>query len=102
MPLVAVNVNVRVPVVDLRETVTVTVACTEPVPLNATCAGEMVQLSVGATPLHESATTPVKPLIGDTVIVYVPECPRDTVSADGEALVAKSRTAWAIAAAELP
>ena len=69
VPDVPLNVRVRLPVVAFLDTVTVTVACTELVPLSVTCDGEILHVVLLGAPLQESETAPVKPLSGASVSV---------------------------------
>jgi hypothetical protein len=55
--------------------------------------GDRVQVSPAGDTAEVSATVPVNPLIGATVMVEVPAAPARTVTVVGEAVTEKSATA---------
>jgi hypothetical protein len=79
-----------VPFFPLPVVAVVTVAVLVMVPLSETEVGEMVQLPAGGAPEQLSATVPVKPLIGVTLIVYVVDLPAVRVCVEGDADTEKS------------
>jgi hypothetical protein len=80
----------------------VTVACAEFVPFSVTWFGETLQFVLAGWPLQESETFPLKPAIGATVSVVVPDCEREIVSDAGDAEMEKSMTFCVRSAEELP
>jgi hypothetical protein len=102
VPDVPVKVSVRVPVVGFFPTVTITVACADPVLFSVTWLGDALQVVFVGAPLHDSDTFPVKPLSGAKVRVYVPEWLREIVRELGEAEIEKSLTDCVNVVEELP
>jgi hypothetical protein len=101
-PDVPLRVSVYVPTVALPFTLMVAVAWTELVPFSVTWFGETLQFVLAGAPLQESETFPLKPAIGATVSVLVPDFEREIVSEAGDAEIEKSLTFCERSAEELP
>jgi hypothetical protein len=84
-PDVPLRVSEYVPTGALPFTLIVAVVWAELVPFSVTWFGETLQFVPDGAPLQESETFPLKPAIGATVSVVVPDCGWESVSDAGDA-----------------